>query len=106
MGLHQTAIGLKSIRVVNWKNAKILDVGCGDGELSYQILKRTNAKELVGADISELEIAKAKKIIPTILIGNRGLSTLMLEGVAIHPIGIKYDRRYKWKEIGYEQEMV
>lgn len=27
-------------------------------------------------------------------------------GVAIYPIGIKKDRRQKWEEVGYEQEML
>ena len=62
MGLHQTAIGIESIKNVNWQDKKILDVGCGDGKLSLKVLNRTKARELIGVDIDEKEISKAKKI--------------------------------------------
>jgi len=62
MGLHQTAIGLKSIEDIDWTNKKVLDVGCGDGKLSMGVLKRTRAKELIGIDLSKEKISKAKEI--------------------------------------------
>ena len=62
MGLHQKAIGIESIKNINWQNKRILDIGCGDGKLSLEVLNRTKARELVGIDLDEKEIAKAKKI--------------------------------------------
>ena len=51
---------------------------------------------------------KAQKVPPTLSINGswRGLSSLMVMGVTIHPIGIKYDVREKKEEWGYEQEML
>lgn len=62
MGLHQTAIGIESIKNINWQHKKILDIGCGDGKLSMEVLNRTKARQLVGIDLDEKEISKAKKI--------------------------------------------
>lgn len=60
--MHQTAIGLESIKGINWENKKILDIGCGNGSLTLKVLKRTNAEKIIGIDIDKEEIRKAKKI--------------------------------------------
>jgi len=68
MALHQRQIGLKSIENVDWSGKKILDVGCSNGELSFKILEKTKAKELIGIDpnpdrISRaIELAKSKNL--------------------------------------------
>jgi len=62
MGVHQKSIGIESIKNESWKGSRILDIGCGDGKLSLEVLNRTGAKELVGIDIDPKEIEKAKKI--------------------------------------------
>lgn len=62
MGSHQTRIGLESLKGVNWKNKKVLDIGCGDGKLTSEVLKKTEASEIIGIDISKEQIRKAKAI--------------------------------------------
>jgi ubiquinone/menaquinone biosynthesis C-methylase UbiE len=62
MGQHQTAIGLKSIEGLNWKGKRVLDIGCGNGELSREIINITKATELVGIDLDSNEIEKARSI--------------------------------------------
>lgn len=62
MGQHQTAIGLESIKNLNWKDKKVLDIGCGNGRLSLEVLNRTGARQLIGIDLDEKAIAKAKLI--------------------------------------------
>ncbi len=41
-------------------NSLVLDVGCGDGEVDVQIVKKTGCK-LVGTDLSSVRIAHAKQ---------------------------------------------
>jgi len=51
---------------------------------------------------------QAQKINPIMIINgsNRALSTCVVGGVATHIIGIKEDKHKKWKDIGFEQEML
>jgi len=60
--MHQTAISIESIKNINWEDKKILDIGCGDGKLSLEILNRTKARQLIGVDLDEKEISKANDI--------------------------------------------
>jgi len=62
MGQHQTAIGLNSLKKVDWSGKRVLDIGCGDGKLSLEVIKRTKARELIGIDADKSEIDKAKLI--------------------------------------------
>ncbi|HLP86288.1 MAG TPA: class I SAM-dependent methyltransferase [Candidatus Paceibacterota bacterium] len=41
-------------------NDRVLDIGCGNGSLDYDVAEK--AKEVVGIDISERNIAKARRI--------------------------------------------
>lgn len=65
MGVHQSEIGLESIRGQNWSGKDVLDVGCGSGKLTYEVLIATNAKRIVGVDIEESKVDKAKKLAET-----------------------------------------
>lgn len=58
--------------------------------------------------IPEKNLKEASELPDTIAINGsmRGLSNLIVAGVGIYPIGIKKDMRQKWKEVGYEQEML
>ena len=47
----------------NLKNAKILDLGCGEGE-SLEYLYKKGASDIWGIDISKEQIFKAKKRFP------------------------------------------
>lgn len=51
---------------------------------------------------------EAKKIPNTISINGswRGLSNLKIEGVGVHIIGIKRDKRVEWDQVGYDQELL
>lgn len=59
MGLHQRQIGLKSVEDVDWTDKRVLDVGCGDGGLSVEVMERTHIAELVGIDPQPDRVAKA-----------------------------------------------
>jgi ubiquinone/menaquinone biosynthesis C-methylase UbiE len=59
MGLHQRQIGLKSVKNIDWAGKKVLDIGCSDGRLSMEIMKKNNIKELVGIDPAPDRISKA-----------------------------------------------
>ncbi len=59
MGLHQRQIGLKSIKNVGLSGKKILDIGCSNGELSIEILEKTNAGDIAGIDPKPDRISKA-----------------------------------------------
>jgi len=54
--------------LVDIKNVKILDIGCGDGSLSLQFLNKKNTITFV--DISEKMLKKVSKNVPTDLISN------------------------------------
>lgn len=58
--------------------------------------------------IPKENLEEAKKIETTLSITGhmRGLTKVQVEGVGIIPIGIKRDKREKWEDIGYEQEML
>lgn len=60
MGLHQSKIGLESVNELDWSGKDILDIGCGDGELILEILETTNCRRVVGVDLDDKEIKKAK----------------------------------------------
>lgn len=68
MGLHQRQVGLKSVKNFDWSGKKILDIGCSNGELSIEILRKTNIKEFVGIDLAKdrilkaIELAKSKNL--------------------------------------------
>ena len=61
-GKHQLQIALKSIKGINWSNKKVLDIGCSNGSLTYEVFKKTNAKEIIGIDLDKKRIKKAKEI--------------------------------------------
>jgi ubiquinone/menaquinone biosynthesis C-methylase UbiE len=63
MGLHQRQIGIKSVESINWSGKKILDIGCGNGELSIEVMGTTNAREFVGIDTATNRVADAVKLI-------------------------------------------
>lgn len=44
-------------------NIKILDVGCGDGTFTFEILKKINPKKIVGFDCAQAAIKVAEKTI-------------------------------------------
>jgi len=72
-------------------------------------IRNFGARKLLGAKAIPKKIWEAAdKIEPSILIDStwRGLSHCRVDGVAIHPIGIKEDVEYTWKETGYRQEML
>ncbi len=51
--------------IENFDNKKILDFGCGDGKVAYEILKNSNGKvKLYGVDISEKAIRFARCLVP------------------------------------------
>lgn len=50
---------IKSAYGDNYKNAKLLDVGCAEGLISYYLSK--HFKEVVGADVDEIAIKRAKR---------------------------------------------
>lgn len=62
MGVHQTKIGLESIKNLNWQGKTVLDVGCGSGKLTFEVLKATSPKKIIGIDIDKDKIKKAKKL--------------------------------------------
>jgi len=62
MTVHQRKIGLKSLDKINWQGKTILDIGCGDGTLSLEVLKKTKCNKLIGIDISEEKIERTKKL--------------------------------------------
>lgn len=61
-GPHQLQIALKSLKSVNWKDKRILDIGCSNGYITNEILKFTSAKEIIGIDIESDRILKAKQL--------------------------------------------
>ena len=61
-GKHQLQIAARSVKGINWSGKKVLDIGCSNGSLTCEILKLTNAKEIVGIDLDKDRIAKAKKL--------------------------------------------
>jgi len=62
MGIHQENIAFESIKGVNWHGKKILDIGCGIGGLSLEIMDKTEAAEWVGIDTAMDRIATASKL--------------------------------------------
>jgi len=49
---------------------RLLDVGCGDGRLLYELAKRSDADKLFGVDLSESAIVLAKHLSPSITFAN------------------------------------
>jgi len=62
MGIHQTKIGLESIKNLNWQGKTVLDVGCGSGKLTLEVVKATSPKKIIGIDINKDKTKKAKKL--------------------------------------------
>ncbi len=50
----------KILKVVSWKGKRVLDIGCGTGELAYLIAKK-GVKEVLGVDYSNEAIAIAQE---------------------------------------------
>jgi ubiquinone/menaquinone biosynthesis C-methylase UbiE len=61
-GKHQLQIAKRSVNKTDWSSKKVLDIGCSNGSLTYEILKLTKAREIVGIDLDKERIAKAKKL--------------------------------------------
>lgn len=61
-GRHQLQIALKSLKNINWKGKRILDIGCGKGNVTNEILKFTQAREIIGIDIDPDRILKANQL--------------------------------------------
>ena len=60
-GKHQLQIAQKSVKGINWSGKKVLDIGCSNGSLTYEILRLTKAKEIIGVDLDKERIGKAEK---------------------------------------------
>lgn len=58
--------------------------------------------------IPKKNIDEAQKVPPTIMVqgSNRGLANCRIDGVGMYFIGLIRDRRVKWKDVGYEQELL
>lgn len=54
---------LKLLKDHTSKNIKILDVGCGDGTFTFEILEKVNPKRVIGFDCAESAIRVANKAI-------------------------------------------
>ncbi len=54
---------LKGIEFFNGE--KIIDIGCGTGAVSAEILKKNSRVDLTAIDISEIRIQQAKNLLPT-----------------------------------------
>jgi len=61
-GSHQLQIALKSLKNVDWKDKIILDIGCSTGYITSEIMKFTQAKEIIGIDIESDRILKANQL--------------------------------------------
>ena len=61
-GPHQLQIALKSLKNVDWKDKRILDIGCSNGYITSEILKLTQAIEIIGIDIESDRISKATEL--------------------------------------------
>jgi ubiquinone/menaquinone biosynthesis C-methylase UbiE len=48
-----------TINAIDWKGLKVLDVGCGDGEYTFELYRRGNPSEITGIDLSPAAIAAA-----------------------------------------------
>lgn len=49
----QYTIAKKILRSLNFKeNEEVLDIGCGDGRITYEIAERINSGDVTGIDIS------------------------------------------------------
>lgn len=48
------------LKEIDWEEAKVLDAGCGTGELAYLIAKE-GAEHVLGVDYSEIAIKEAKE---------------------------------------------
>lgn len=62
MGVHQTQIGLESVEGQNWTGKKVLDIGCGNGQLTIDVYKKTSQSSVVGIDINSGDIDKAREL--------------------------------------------
>jgi len=85
MGLHQRQIGQKSIGVIDWSGKRVLDIGCSDGQLSLEILKKTNAQELVGIDPVPDRIEQAKKLAESSNVKNAIFHVASADNLSIFP---------------------
>ncbi|MCX6812015.1 MAG: methyltransferase domain-containing protein [Candidatus Berkelbacteria bacterium] len=61
-GGHQLQIALKSLQDVKWRDKTILDIGCSNGYVTSKILEKTGAKKIIGIEIDELRVKKAKEL--------------------------------------------
>lgn len=50
-----------TIDAMDWKGLRVLDVGCGDGEYTFELYRRGNPSEITGIDLSPAAIAAARE---------------------------------------------
>ncbi len=48
-----------TIDALKWNGLRVLDVGCGDGEYTFELYRRGNPSEITGIDLSPAAIAAA-----------------------------------------------
>jgi len=51
-----------TVEMVNLRNKRIIDVGCGDGSYTYELYKRYQPKQIVGIDASKNAIKLARAL--------------------------------------------
>lgn len=51
-------------RVIGFRRVRILDLGCGDGTYTLELLHKFNLKRIVGFDVTKKAIVAAKRRIP------------------------------------------
>ena len=64
-------------RLKDKKSKRILDVGCGSGMSTAAILSTWEDTEVIGVDLSEEMLQKARKILPQVQFIRRDCSTLL-----------------------------
>jgi ubiquinone/menaquinone biosynthesis C-methylase UbiE len=48
-----------TIDAMDWSGLRVLDVGCGDGEYTFELYRRGNPSEITGIDLSPAAVAAA-----------------------------------------------
>jgi len=61
-GPHLLQIALKSLKNIDWKDKKVLDIGCSNGFITSEILKFTQAEEITGIEIDSDRVLKANQL--------------------------------------------